>query len=537
VEEAVSKQVEGIKPTLLDNLAALWPGIRYLGLGVLFSWIHLSNGGIVWLSTNESNGASLSTVFLISTATAAAILLSSPLCIRFFKSLLKSRGRVILFGSCAVIGSFLIIVSGPYYLNIRMLSYLGAFLNGISMAVLFLKCGVLYGALKPRTALIYTALSLCLVSLVYFFVLGNSAFVPREGGPALGGILAFIFMPLLTSLLVTIPPPSQVSTFLTAVDENELTETSRSLRFLPPAFWKFMVAIFIFTIAASTIQGFTVEVNHPSMTLAASNSNMLLLFAFAIIVIFYAVHFLRQGNLGKLYLLAMVILTAVMSISPLFDITNSPFVRLVGFTFSMFDFFVWCLLAFIAFQKRISPVIAFGFGRGIFMTAMSLGSYFGGSFMPLLKGTRVGMTVYLVLSVAILVVVTLVFKERDIAKVLTPSSLSTTDPAAFAEQPFDQLQADCAINWQSNEKARNPERPFNQACLRIGQAARLSGREQSIFEQLALGRGSEGIAKRLHISLNTVRTHTHNIYAKLDVHSRQELIELVEAEHKRFENV
>ena len=36
------------------------------------------------------------------------------------------------------------------------------------------------------------------------------------------------------------------------------------------------------------------------------------------------------------------------------------------------------------------------------------------------------------------------------------------------------------------------------------------------------------IAEELVISENTVRTHVRHIYAKLDVHSHQELIDLVE---------
>ena len=32
------------------------------------------------------------------------------------------------------------------------------------------------------------------------------------------------------------------------------------------------------------------------------------------------------------------------------------------------------------------------------------------------------------------------------------------------------------------------------------------------------------------VKVNTVRTHTHNVYVKLDVHSREELMRLVDDE-------
>ena len=43
------------------------------------------------------------------------------------------------------------------------------------------------------------------------------------------------------------------------------------------------------------------------------------------------------------------------------------------------------------------------------------------------------------------------------------------------------------------------------------------------------GRRGRQIASDLHISADTVRTHTQNIYAKLDVHSRLEAVSVARA--------
>ncbi len=53
-----------------------------------------------------------------------------------------------------------------------------------------------------------------------------------------------------------------------------------------------------------------------------------------------------------------------------------------------------------------------------------------------------------------------------------------------------------------------------------------------MLRQLADNRTPQDIASHLYISLHTVRTHTKNIYAKLDVHSRDELIALVRREYE-----
>ena len=55
----------------------------------------------------------------------------------------------------------------------------------------------------------------------------------------------------------------------------------------------------------------------------------------------------------------------------------------------------------------------------------------------------------------------------------------------------------------------------------------LTKREREILQYLSLGYGSVYISKTLFISDNTARTHIRNIYRKLDVSSREELLSLV----------
>ena len=52
----------------------------------------------------------------------------------------------------------------------------------------------------------------------------------------------------------------------------------------------------------------------------------------------------------------------------------------------------------------------------------------------------------------------------------------------------------------------------------------LSKRETEVIEALFLHATNEGIATDLQISCNTVKTHLKNIYKKLDVHSKTELV-------------
>lgn len=62
----------------------------------------------------------------------------------------------------------------------------------------------------------------------------------------------------------------------------------------------------------------------------------------------------------------------------------------------------------------------------------------------------------------------------------------------------------------------------------IIQKYELTARQQEVFRMLVRGRNAPYIAETFVISISTAKAHIHNIYRKLDVHSQQELINLVE---------
>lgn len=70
---------------------------------------------------------------------------------------------------------------------------------------------------------------------------------------------------------------------------------------------------------------------------------------------------------------------------------------------------------------------------------------------------------------------------------------------------------------------------FTQRCQIVADTFLLSQRELEILLPLAKGRNAAYIQRALMISEGTVRTHMRNIYRKLDVHNRQELIDLVDS--------
>ena len=69
---------------------------------------------------------------------------------------------------------------------------------------------------------------------------------------------------------------------------------------------------------------------------------------------------------------------------------------------------------------------------------------------------------------------------------------------------------------------------IEESCENVIRRFGLTPREGDVLRLLARGRTSPVIQEKLFLSHNTVKTHVRHIYAKMDIHSQQELIDIVE---------
>ena len=68
----------------------------------------------------------------------------------------------------------------------------------------------------------------------------------------------------------------------------------------------------------------------------------------------------------------------------------------------------------------------------------------------------------------------------------------------------------------------------DERCEVLSQQKGLTKRETEVLHLLARGRTGVFIQHELCVSYNTIKAHVKHIYQKLDVHTHQELIDLVE---------
>ena len=74
-----------------------------------------------------------------------------------------------------------------------------------------------------------------------------------------------------------------------------------------------------------------------------------------------------------------------------------------------------------------------------------------------------------------------------------------------------------------------PVDPVSIPCDTIARTYRLTAREREVLGLIAHGRNMPFMEQELVISRNTLKMHIRHIYTKLDVHSKQEIIDMVEA--------
>lgn len=68
----------------------------------------------------------------------------------------------------------------------------------------------------------------------------------------------------------------------------------------------------------------------------------------------------------------------------------------------------------------------------------------------------------------------------------------------------------------------------NDALAQMRGTYGLTAREYEVIEEFAAGRSARAIAERFTLSEHTVKTHLRHAYAKMNVHSRQDLLDLIE---------
>ena len=177
-------------------------------------------------------------------------------------------------------------------------------------------------------------------------------------------------------------------------------------------------------------------------------------------------------------------------------------------------------------DRGINPIFIYGFFGAIVYTLHGVG-FLGGTFAESVRimGMDPLATVALVAAWALGLMHFMGSGGFSSALARTGSTEPIELVALHPSQKTEQLTSRAAMPQADDGEA--PDRIAMQAS-RIRKSFRLSAREAEVMELLARGNSVARIAETLVVSENTIRTHSKRIYAKLDIHKRQELVDLIE---------
>ena len=212
--------------------------------------------------------------------------------------------------------------------------------------------------------------------------------------------------------------------------------------------------------------------------------------------------FLFNGNLHFTYMwrvIVIIVATALLFLPHIGGPLTSWALMLVAVAQAMLVTVVWTMLADAAHHSSASPYLVFSFAWVSYALPLAAGLYVGN----ILAAQTNSPFLVAVLSYALTVTAILTLNDRNFIE----------------HRVFRDL--DLAI---PNEEALEG---IDAKCERIGRERGLTEREVEVLELLCRGRSKNYIADTLFISENTVRSHARHIYRKLDVHSRQEAMDLL----------
>ena len=490
--------------------------VAYMGFGFYWAWIFVSFNSAGSLGQNLPIEV-LTSSHLVSSIAAILPLFAAFLLRRKIENL-PSRAFFAIVVCASVLASIstgcMQVFSGQPIVHAAAAASAGLFVVGPMLA-----WGVVYGSLDAKNAVICTALSFAFAGLVYF----AASFMPWLVAASIATAL-----PLATGL-------SACACF--SCDSNRAAgredgisqESSRSS--IPVGT---LVGLAVVTFVYG---GLRVYSAHASAEFSGPSVLFVSVVAASAIMLLYTLLIPRTSlNLGVLYRVALIAFAAVLMLAAVGEeVAAIPLEALVRCGMMLFEMLTWVLLAETVRTGSISALAVFSAGRLAVHVGISLGE---GS--ALVFG--VSSLEFLVCAVVALIVAAgFLFRDADTTFFFasptedelrritrdhsSPVGASAETDGALGACASDTVGVGNGSDVQVGDMLkRSLEDRIDSVASRYG----FSAREREVFELWVTGHDAQYIQDELVISRSTVKTHVRHIYEKCEVHSRSDLMRVLE---------
>jgi len=362
---------------------------------------------------------------------------------------------------------------------------------GVGMVHHMIMWGEFYGSVGSQRAALYMTLTI-LVSVVLDI---GISLLPRAAV-----LVAICLCPLFSMLLIRTTNNETKSHQKLVVVEQERQNTVQNTRRPHP-----LPLPWIICLAAGSYGMISGLVSSSAPYLAATRMaslGLLSQFAYAAVafLLFIGVIFFpRTPERGFTYRPALFVMVVGCCLLPFVESFQGLIaIAIVNGGYMYFYALSWIMYADITFRMRLPGHRVYAWGR-----------VFGA------VGYAVGMLISFLLSVS------------SHADWLSPNTLSfLTMILLVATSLFILDERYVLRGWGRNVAVSEPL--VDMSASQLALVYKLTKREVEIFGYLVRGRSLAHIQKQLSVSYSTVNTHVANIYRKLGVHNRQELIDLSE---------
>lgn len=556
-------------------IAEQWAYLRFLGFGAWWAWIWLcyNSTEIMRMFPAGVQTSSVLQMYLFSTAGIAGSMFVAACTWKTLTRLIDLRTFVV--GVSALASLFTLLLGFSVIMGAGSFFISAALLTGVGTSVLCLKAGRIYGSISLGDSLTAGGISLLFAAFLYFVGVG----IPPE--------LRLFFiaaLPLMSALLLTMGNPDPFP----AADDNAGESVARG-SFEWRAYRKLVAAAAIVAFTAGVGKGIASMIGNVDLFARSGTITVFCvgLIAVAIVAVVNrgdAVRGARSVYSGLIVLgIAMMLATCFG-----FDISFLSIGKeCLWMVFSCFMAYLAFRYDFSAVRVfGIGQGAYFTASLVGWATGAALQPYYQDGVVRMGVGMVLAFLVVLVLVYVFpendlkRIMTRSVDSEAEAARVRlaaaaapacpagacatcpangVSASLGTFSPgegAALAGQAADGEGDAGAAVPQASAAPQSPaaapvaqQPPFAQPIANMFGAAGasdpaepvpaavpgnpadpvygLSTRELEILDLFAQGRSANWIAEHLTISKNTVRTHLRAIYSKLDVHSRQELLDFL----------
>ena len=464
----------------------------FLGLAFIFAW----NTSTTFLVSRENFGDN--TIDFLITFMRCISLLALGFLGRYSNEFIMRRGLII---GVAVWGTLAMMIisfaSGAITTQMAYLQPVCAIIVGMAQGFLMLAWFVLYARLDFFHSGMYFIASNVLSTLIPVIIIELEL-------PIVTGIITTI-LPLLGALLCLKAQKTLNDSFQDGNQDIESIKTENN-RWSFPVKPAILIMVFAFVAAyarSSMVPEFRIDLVGASV--------------FALLVLIVFIIFADRFEIRLFYWCALPLgVAALLCIGYESTIIGTLGCFFANIGFMLFQYFTCIMLFTVSYRFGIEPLWLFGPVQSLRVLGTLTGNLIGKN---TLSSIAVGNASLFVsdLLVVILVILFMVFlTDKDIRGTwgIVPPKATHND---------EENDTSYALSYESYFST------LIDVCARIARKYGLTHREEEVLVLLAQDKTLANIEQELSISTATAKSHATHIYAKLDVHRRQEVVELVHA--------